>query len=56
MHPKANYSHDDIKKFEYLFGKDIEFPMERIKYFREKWSRLSDFMKDIDQTPYDAGY
>ncbi len=51
MHPEENYSDDDIKKrFEYLYGKEIEFPVERIKYFREKWARLSDFIKDIKQT------
>ncbi len=51
MHPEENYSDDDIKeRFEYLYGKDIEYPVERARFFRNKWSSLSEFIKDIKQT------
>ncbi len=51
MHPEANYSDDEIKeRYEYFYGKDIEFPVDQVGYFREKWSSLSNFIRDIKQT------
>jgi len=51
MHPEDNYSDTDIKKrFEFLYGKEVEFPIEQIGFFRNKWPKLSEFIKDIKQT------
>ncbi len=51
MHPEDKYSDDDIKKrFKYIYGKDAEFPVEQVGFFRKKWSNLSEFIKDIKQT------
>ena len=51
MHPQRNYTDDEIKKrFIEFHGKDTFFPEERIPYFREKWSILSEFIRDIKQS------
>ncbi len=51
MHPERNFSDEDIKnRFIDFHGKDTFFPAERIPYFREKWSSLSEFIRDIKQS------
>ena len=51
MNPERNYSDEDIKnRFIEFHGKEICFPEEKIPYFRNKWSNLSEFVKEIKQT------
>ncbi len=51
MHPEEKYSDKEIKeRYEYLYGKEVEFPIEKIRDFRKKWSTLSEYIKDIKQT------
>ncbi len=53
MLPEGNFSDKDIKKrYIKFYGKDKEqtFSEEHIPYYREKWGKLSEYMKDIKQT------
>ena len=48
--PDKYFSDEDIKqRFEAFYGKDKFFPSEDISYYREKWSSLSEFVRDIKQ-------
>lgn len=50
MHPDSDYSAEDIKKrYELFYGKDDEISKERMALYRERWSSLSEFVKDIKQ-------
>ncbi len=53
MIPGNNFSKKEIKKrFVRFYGKEKKdlFETNNTSYYREKWSKLSDFMKDIKQT------
>jgi REP element-mobilizing transposase RayT len=51
MLPDHYFTDAEIKKrFELFYGGDREFSEERIAHYREKWSNLSEFVKDIKQT------
>ena len=50
MHPDKGYSDEEImKRYKLFYGKDQEMPEELISSFRERWSSLSEFVKDIKQ-------
>ncbi|MFH1930628.1 MAG: transposase, partial [Pseudomonadota bacterium] len=52
MHPGEDYSKEDIKKrFTLYYGKDRVkmFKDGQVPYFREKWSSLSEYVKEIKQ-------
>jgi putative transposase len=52
MHPGEDYSKEDIKKrFILYYGKDRAkmFQNGQVPYFREKWSSLSEYVKEIKQ-------
>jgi REP element-mobilizing transposase RayT len=52
MHPGEDYSKEDIKKrFTLYYGKDRAkmFKDGQVPYFREKWSSLSEYVKEIKQ-------
>ncbi len=50
MHPDREYSDEDIKKrYGLFYGKDDEITKERMALYRERWSSLSEFVKDIKQ-------
>ncbi len=52
MLPEYNYSDDDIKKrYIKFYGKDNEkkFSDGHVAYYRKKWEKLSEYMKDIKQ-------
>ncbi len=53
MIPGENYTDEKIKKrYIKFYGKEKEdmFSSEKIPFYREKWSKLSEYMKDIKQT------
>jgi putative transposase len=51
MHPDSNYSDEEIiKRYKLYYGKDELMPEGKIGLFREKWSNLSEFVKEIKQT------
>ncbi|MCP3923301.1 MAG: hypothetical protein GY714_12020 [Desulfobacterales bacterium] len=51
MFPDHYYSDEEIKKrFIRFYGKDRDFSNDWIPGFRKKWSRLSEFIKEIKQT------
>ena len=50
MHPDGEYSDEDVKKrYELFYGKDDVISKERMALYRERWSSLSEFVKDIKQ-------
>ncbi|MBW1941150.1 MAG: hypothetical protein JRI28_07295, partial [Deltaproteobacteria bacterium] len=50
MFPGNDFSDQDIKqRYINFYGKDRDFCDEQIPYFREKWSSLSEFIKEIKQ-------
>ncbi|MBW1940599.1 MAG: hypothetical protein JRI28_04370 [Deltaproteobacteria bacterium] len=50
MFPGNDFSDQDIKqRYINFYGKDRDFSEEQIPYFREKWSSLSEFIKEIKQ-------
>lgn len=50
MHPDTEYSNEDImKRFQSFYGEDKSMPEGKIPLFRERWSSLSEFVKDIKQ-------
>lgn len=50
MHPDSDYSDEQIvKRYKLYYGKDKVMPEERMPQFREKWSSLSEFVKEIKQ-------
>ncbi len=50
MHPDRKYSEEEImKRYELFYGKDDVISKDRMALFRERWSRLSEFVKDIKQ-------
>ena len=50
MHPDGEYSDEDIKKrYELFYGNDDVISKERMALYRERWSSLSEFVKDIKQ-------
>ena len=50
MHPDGEYPDEDIKKrYELFYGKDDVISKERLALYRERWSSLSEFVKDIKQ-------
>ena len=50
MVPGQLFSNDDmIKRLKDHYGKDLEITDERLTYYREKLSSLSDYMKEIKQ-------
>jgi putative transposase len=51
MHPDSNYADGEIiKRYKLYYGKDKVTPEGKIGLFREKWSSLSEFVKEIKQT------
>jgi REP element-mobilizing transposase RayT len=51
MHPDSNYSDEEIgKRYKLYYGKDKLMPEGKSGLFREKWSSLSEFVKEIKQT------
>jgi putative transposase len=50
MFPGNDFSDQDIKqRYINFYGKDRDFSDEQIPYCREKWSSLSEFIKEIKQ-------
>ena len=50
MHPDKGYSDEEImERYKLFYGKDQEMAEEQIPSFRERWSSLSEFVKDIKQ-------
>ncbi len=50
MYPGGNFSDEEIKKrFVRFFGDDRNFMTDNIDYYRDKWSNLSEFVKEIKQ-------
>ncbi len=50
MLPESEYSDEDIRnRYESFFGDAQEFSDDHIPYFRQKWSSLSEFIKEIKQ-------
>lgn len=48
MRPGDDYPDDAIiARYKVIYGKDAELPEERIGYYREKWSSLSEFIKEL---------
>ena len=51
MLPDSNFSDEEIKsRFLKLYGEEREFVEGQIPFFRNKWSNLSEYLKDIKQT------
>ena len=51
MHSDTDYSDEQImKRYKLYYGKDRIIPEEKIPSLREKWSSLSEFVKEIKQT------
>ncbi len=51
MHVGGGFSNDEIKKrFELCYGEDTVIDDDQIPFYREKWSNLSSYMKEIKQT------
>ncbi len=50
MKPGSDYSDKDIKKrFEYKYGTKVNLEDSMVSFYRDKWSKLSDFIKEIKQ-------
>ena len=50
MHPDSKYTDAQIvKRYNLFYGKDKLMPEGQIQLFREKWSSLSEFAKEIKQ-------
>ena len=50
MRPEHEYTDDEIKKrFRLYYGNEAEFSVARMDYYREKWGKLSDFIREIKQ-------
>jgi len=50
MFPGSDFSNKDIKqRYISFYGKDRDFSNKQIPYFREKWSSLSEFIKETKQ-------
>mgnify|MGYP001112911103 CR=1 FL=1 len=50
MHPDGEYSDEDVRKrYELFYGKDDVMSKEMMALYRERWSSLSEFVKDIKQ-------
>ncbi len=50
MHLDSEYSDEQlIKRYKLFYGKDKLMPEGKINLFREKWSSLSEFVKEIKQ-------
>ncbi len=50
MHPAYEFTDEEIKKrFSKFYGDEKEFVEDKIEYYREKWSNLSEFVKDLKQ-------
>ena len=48
MRPDTDYADADIvKRYHLVYGKDVRFPAGRLGFYREKWSSLSEFVKEI---------
>lgn len=48
MRPDSQYSDADIvRRYKKIYGENVDFTVERMGYFREKWSSLSEFIKEI---------
>ena len=48
MLPEADFTDKEIKKrYKICYGKDRDFAEGQIPFFREKWSSLSEFVKEI---------
>jgi REP element-mobilizing transposase RayT len=51
MHPEEKYSDEDIqKRYKRYYGEDKKMTPHQIPFYREKWSSLSNFIKEIKQT------
>ncbi len=51
MHPDLNYPNEEIiRRYKLYYGKDKLMPEGNSALFREKWSSLSEFVKEIKQT------
>ena len=50
MHPGHEFTDEDIKeRFIKFYGDEKEFVEDKIEYYREKWSNLSEFVKELKQ-------
>jgi REP element-mobilizing transposase RayT len=50
MFPDSSFSDEEIKKrFEDFYGEEKKFSKDHLPLFRQKWSSLSEFMKEIKQ-------
>ncbi len=50
MYPEHDFTDEDIKKrFTRFHGDDTNFTDKKIEFYREKWSNLSEYIKDIKQ-------
>ena len=50
MLPETDFTDGEVKKrFVLRYGNDKEFHEGRIPFFREKWSGLSEFVREIKQ-------
>ena len=50
MRPERDYSDEEIKKrFRLYYGDEAEFSAGRMAHYREKWGKLSDFIREIKQ-------
>ena len=50
MHPDSKYTDEQIvKRYKLFYGRDKLMPEGKIHLFREKWSSLSEFAKEIKQ-------
>ncbi len=51
MHPGEGYSDEEIiKRHKIYYGENSCITENQIPFFREKWSKLSEFVKEIKQT------
>ncbi|MDM8517582.1 hypothetical protein QUF76_15405 [Desulfobacterales bacterium HSG16] len=51
MYPGQDFSDEEIKeRFIKFYGDEKKFKESNIEYYREKWSNLSEFVRDIKQS------
>ncbi len=51
IHPGSKYSDREIvNRFKLYYGEEKTIGKDQIPFFREKWSKLSEFMKELKQT------
>jgi REP element-mobilizing transposase RayT len=51
MHPEGRYSDEEVvQRYKLYYGEDRKITPNQIPFFREKWSNLSEFVKELKQT------